>query len=65
MSRHIDLIAVGALVLAFAFATRVHEVMHARVAQSGLFRVHAINPVVIVPPRMPAVPSPPRWLVQY
>jgi hypothetical protein len=56
MSKHVDLIAVGALVLAFAFAARVQEMVHAGMGQARTFRLRTAHPVVMIPPSVPAVP---------
>ena len=62
MSKHIDLIAVGALLLSFGFAARVHEVVHLGTGRTQMFRIRAIKPVVVVPPHTPAVPClPSLW----
>jgi len=60
MSKHIDLIAVAALLLAFAFAERVHGLMQVHLLQARVFRMHAIRPLVISPPQVPAVPRLPH-----
>jgi len=60
MSKHVDLIAVGALLLAFAFAASVHDMVNIRFGQAGIFRARTVNPIVVVPPRMPMPPRMPR-----
>jgi len=60
MSKHIDLIAVGALLLAFTSAARVHDTMQLHFVNSRMFRVHTLSPIVVVPPHMPAAPHMPR-----
>jgi hypothetical protein len=60
ISKHVDLIAIAALLLAFAFAERLQEAMHLSFGQARLFRVRALNPIVIVPPHVPAVPRVPH-----
>jgi len=55
MSKHVDLIAVGAL-LAFAFATRVHELASMEVARTRVFRAFPVRPIIVAP----HVPCPPR-----
>ncbi len=56
MSRHIDLIAVGALLVAFALASHLHDALHLRLSQARVFRIHTLSPVVVAPPRVPSVP---------
>jgi hypothetical protein len=66
MSRHIDLIAVAVLLLAFAVAARLHEVAQLSAVHTRMFRLRPISPVVIVAPHAPAVPRFPRLpRVQY
>jgi len=60
MCKNVDLIAVGVLLLAFAFAARVHEMVHFGFGQTQMFRIRAVSPVVVVPPHMPAVPRLPH-----
>jgi hypothetical protein len=60
MSKHVDLIAIGALLVAFAFTARLHELAAIGVAQTRAFRVRPIHPVVVVPPRVPAAPRLPH-----
>lgn len=57
MSKHVDLIAVGALLVAFAFAARVHDMAYIGIGQTRMLRVRPWNSIVVVPP--PA-PMPPR-----
>ena len=52
MSKHVDLIAVGAL-LAFAFATRVHELASMEVARTRVFRAFPVRPIIVAPPQVP------------
>jgi hypothetical protein len=49
MSKHIDLIAVAALLLAFAFAERIHQIMHTGFVQARVFRIRTL-------PRPPHLP---------
>lgn len=66
MSKNIDLIAVAALILAFMFAAHVHQMMQVSVARSRVFNVRPIHPIVVSPPRVPAVPHFSHWpRVQY
>ena len=60
MSKHVDLIAVGALLVAFAIAASVHDMVYLGLSQAGMFRVRAVNPIVAVPPRMPMPPRMPH-----
>jgi hypothetical protein len=60
MSKHVDLIAVGVLLVAFAFAASVHDMVHISLGQAGMFRVRAMNPIVVTPPRMPMPPRLPH-----
>jgi hypothetical protein len=46
MSKHVDLLAIAVLLLAFAFAARVHEVLS----------LHFAHPIVIRPPHVPPLP---------
>jgi hypothetical protein len=62
MSKHVDLIAVGVLLLAFAFVTRLHEVASIGIAQTRVFRVLPVSPIIVAPscvppPRFPHLPS--------
>jgi hypothetical protein len=61
MSKHVDLIAVGALLVVFAFASRVHDIVHIELGQARFFKVRPFNPVVVVPPCVPAAPRIPRF----
>jgi hypothetical protein len=61
MSKHVDLIAVGALLVAFAFAARVHDMAYIGIGQTRIFRVHALNPIVIAPPHAPMPPRLPAF----
>jgi len=66
MSKNIDLIAVAALILAFLFAAHLHRMAQISMARSRVFNVRPIHPIVISPPRVPAVPRFSRWpRVQY
>jgi hypothetical protein len=60
MSKHVDLIAVGVLLVAFAFAASLHDMVYIGLGQGGMFRVRAVNPIVVVPPRMPMPPRMPH-----
>jgi hypothetical protein len=65
MSRHIDLIALAVLLIALAFVSRVQDAVHLTLNRSGIFRLHASHPLIVVP-HMPAVPRVARLpLVQY
>lgn len=59
MSRHIDLVAVAALVLAFVLAARVHDSLRTGMWQGRLFRIHRMTPVIVAP-RVPVAPRLPR-----
>lgn len=61
MSKHIDLLAVGALLLAFAIGAHLHAAIRVGVTPAQLLRIRAINPVVVVPPHFPAVPHVPHF----
>ncbi len=61
MSRHIDLIAVGALLLGFAFAAHVHNSFHIGQSRLGLMRIRTMNPKVIAPPAVPHLPRLPQF----
>jgi len=56
MSKHVDLIAVGVLLLAFAFATRLHELASMSIAQTRVLRILPVNPTMAAPPRVPPTP---------
>ena len=56
MSKNVDLIAVGVLLLVFAFAAHVSEAAHVSLLHARVFRLRPFTPVVIVPPHVPAVP---------
>jgi hypothetical protein len=60
MSKHVDLIAVAALLLAFALAARIHEVASVHLIGAGVFRVKPPNHFVVAPPRVPPWPHIPR-----
>jgi hypothetical protein len=60
MSKHIDLIAVGALLLASALAPRVQLAIHTGQGPLHLLSIHSLSPVVIAPPRVPAMPRLPH-----
>jgi hypothetical protein len=53
MAKHIDLLAVGVLLLAFLFAARIQEAIHLGGGSVRLIRIHAIDPVVVVPHHLP------------
>jgi hypothetical protein len=66
MSKNIDLIAVATLILAFMFAAHVHQMAQISMARSRLFNVRPVHPIVVSPPRVPAVPRFAHWpRVQY
>ena len=60
MSKHVDLIAVGALLVAFALTARVHDMMYIGFGETRMFRMRPPNPI-ISPPRIPAMPRLPRF----
>ena len=61
MSRHIDLIAVGVLLLGFAFAAHVHDAVHMGQGHLRLMRIRTMNPVIVAPPAAPSVPHFPHF----
>lgn len=61
MSRHIDLWAVAALLLAFAIGSQIHAAIHLGAMPVQLLRIHTINPIVVRPPHPPAVPHIPHF----
>jgi hypothetical protein len=61
MSKNVDLIAVSILLLAFAFAARVHEFVSLEIGRAHVFRTFPVRPIVVAPPRVPHVPSAPRF----
>jgi len=60
MSKHVDLIAVGVLLCAFAFAARVHELASVEIARTHVLRVLPERPIVTAPPA-PHIPRAPRF----
>jgi hypothetical protein len=60
MSKHVDLIAVGFLLFAFACAARLHELAPIRVAQARVFRALPVSPIFVAPPRLPRTPRLPH-----
>jgi hypothetical protein len=60
MSKHVDLIAVGVLLLAFAFVWRLHDVVHLHIASANVMRVRPMSPFVVSPPHVPALPRLPH-----
>ena len=61
MTKHVDLIAVGAMVLAFGFAAHVHEALHANLSPAErALHIRTFAPIRITPPQPPAVPHLPR-----
>jgi hypothetical protein len=61
MAKHIDLLAVGALLLVFAIGARVKDVMHPGTMSVQMLRIRAINPLAVRPPHVPAVPHLPHF----
>jgi hypothetical protein len=57
MSKNVDLIAVGVLLVGFAFAARLHEFASFGIAHTRAIRVLRMTPIVVTPPH---VVSPPR-----
>jgi hypothetical protein len=62
MSKHVDLIAVSVLLLAFAFAARVHELASLEIARTHVFRTFPARPIIVAPhvPRAPRFPHLPH-----
>ncbi len=64
MSRHIDLIAVAALLLSFALVGHIHNALQMGLSQTRLFRIHSLGNATghmnITPPHVPAAPRMPR-----
>jgi hypothetical protein len=56
MCKHVDLIAVGVLLCAFAIAARVHEVVSLEIARTHVIRVLPERPIVVAPPHAPHAP---------
>jgi hypothetical protein len=61
MSKHVDLIALGLLLLAFAFFARLHEVASMEIARNHVFRAFPVRPIVVVPPHVPRPPRLPHF----
>jgi hypothetical protein len=61
MSKNVDLIAVTILLLAFAFAARVHDVVSVEIGRTHVFRTFPVRPIVVAPPRVPSVPRFPHF----
>ena len=57
MCKHVDLIAIGVLLLVFAFAGHVHQAFYLHFTHPSVFRVKPPGHFVIVPPlpRLPRV----------
>ena len=60
MSKNVDLIAVGVLLLAFAFASRVHEFVSVEIGRTHVFRTFPVRPIIVAPPHAPHVPNAPH-----
>jgi hypothetical protein len=56
MSKHIDLIAIAFLLIAFAFAARFHDALRAGKAQQRFLELRQVRPVLTSPPCPPAMP---------
>ncbi len=61
MSKNVDLIAVSILLLAFAFAARVHELVSVEIGRTHVFRTFPARPIIVAPPRAPHMPSASRF----
>ena len=61
MSKHIDLLAVGALLLVFAVGSQSHAAIHIGAVPVQLLRIRSMNPIVVRPPHPPAVPHFPHF----
>ena len=61
MSKHIDLLAVGALLLVFAVGSQIHAAIHIGAVPGQLLRIRTMNPIVVRPPHPPAVPHFPHF----
>jgi len=55
MSKHIDLIAIGFLLIAFAFGAQLHDALQAGIRQGRFLEPRQVRPVIAVPPCMPAL----------
>jgi hypothetical protein len=60
MSKHVDLIAIAFLLLAFVFAGRLHGTFYVHPGRPGVVRVNPVDPMSLTPPRLPPVPRFPR-----
>jgi len=60
VSRHVDLIAVAALLLSFALVGHVRNAVQMGLSQTRLFRIHTLSHMTISPPHVPPVPRVPR-----
>jgi len=61
MAKHVDLIAVGALALAFSFAAHIHQALHMNLSPAvRVLHIQGFKPIRITPPQPPAVPRLPR-----
>lgn len=61
MSKHVDLIAVAILLLVVALTSRMHDALRSGQASLQFIRIGAGSPIVIAPPRVPAVPRVPHF----
>jgi uncharacterized protein (DUF3084 family) len=55
MSKHVDIIAIAVLLLAFVLAMRIHDKLHSAVGHVRLFQLRPVNPVVLTPYRTSSV----------
>jgi hypothetical protein len=55
MSKHVDLIAIAVLLLAFAFAVRIHDKLHSAMGHVRIYQVRPVNPIVVAPYRTSSV----------
>jgi hypothetical protein len=60
MSKNVDLIAVGILLLTFACAARVHQFVALEIGRAHVFRTFPARPIVVVPPHAPHIPGTPH-----
>ena len=55
MSKHIDLIAIGFLLIAFAFGAQFQNALQSGIRQGRFLELRQMRPVIAVPPCMPAL----------
>jgi hypothetical protein len=61
MCKHVDLIAVGFLLLAFAFAARLHESASLEIGRTHVVRAFRARPIIAAPPHVPRLPCLPHF----